>query len=814
MRGYSGYEVILSSLSLKAVLLALVTTGYSAFADEPFDFSRVDEYQAGRWSEQKAWEWYSETGPIVGCNYLPRTAVNMTEMWQKETFDPKTIDQELGWAQTAGYTSIRVFIQYLVWQHDPEGLKERIDAFLAIADRHRLGVMLVPFCDCAFSGREPYLGKQDDPRPGVPNGGWVPSPGLKRVVDRQAWPGLEAYIRDLVGRFGRDRRVLIWDLYNEPGQAGLGEQSMPLLAAAFRWARDMKPQQPLTAGVWTHFHNRMSLAQFELSDIISFHTYLKQDQVVEQIEICKQFDRPIVCTEWLMRQHANTFETVLPLFGKNLIGSYHWGLVAGRTQTYLHWESKPGDPMPTIWQHDMFSADGRLYDKKEIELLAMYRSNLDVQLHGGKDARLVCATTYKGWKGYILQNGFVRLNVVPDTGGRVMQFALGDKEFFWVNAALHGKSSPGTGLDPDGKWMNYGGDKLWPAPQGWANDRQWPGPPDAVLDGQPYRAQVDRDAGGIRLTSRDDPRSGIRFSRRIRLDPNSTRVSFEATMTNIDTKPRRWGIWAHTQLDAGLPGRSEYNRLMRAWCPVNPRSRFDRGYNVIFGEKDNPSFSLDARRGLVKVDYLYKVGKIGMDSDAGWVATVDGRKGDVFVQRFTFEADKAYPDEASVEFWHNGVGRIYAYNEWMTMSKTPDENPYVFESEVLSPYAELKPGEHYTWCYDWYACRIGGDFPVVDCNDAGVVSEPLRLAGEGTGVRLSGRFGVFQGGSVQLEVCDAGGKVLLRKTLRSGVTPLMPVVLADALTLPAAAHRLTIALQDDEGETVGTLAALAMAKGM
>ena len=405
-----------------------------------------------------------------------------------------------------------------------------------------------------------------------------------------------------------------------------------------------------------------------------------------------------------------------------------------------------------------------------------------------------------------MKNDFVRLNVVPAAGGRVMQFALGDKEFLWVNPGLYGKTSPETGLDPNGEWMNYGGDKLWPAPQGWDNDQQWPGPPDAVLDGQPHRAEIDKDSAMIRLTSRDDPRSGIRFIRSIRLDPNSTRVSFKATMTNVDTKPRRWGIWAHTQLDAGLPGSKEYNKLMRAWCPVNPRSRFKGGFNVIFGEKGNPSFSVDEKRGLVKVDYLYKVGKIGVDSDAGWVATVDGRRGDVFVQRFTFEADKAYPDESSVEFWHNGTGRIYAYNKWLEMGKTPDENPYVFESEMLSPYAELTPGESYTWTYDWYACRIGGDFPVVDCNDIALVSEPLAVRRDGGGSCVTGRFGVFEKGGLARKVFDAEGRILLTQSLRSDVTPLAAVVLDEPIKLPAGASRVAVVLRDPEGNGIDRIA--------
>ncbi len=93
---------------------------------------------------------------------------------------------------------------------------------------------------------------------------------------------------------------------------------------------------------------------------------------------------------------------------------------------------------------------------------------------------------YKGWNSMCLSNGIAELNIVPQIGGRVIQYKLDDKEFFWVNPDLAGKLPTETGLTADGGWFNYGGDKLWPAPQGWDNDQKWPGPPDAVLDGQPY----------------------------------------------------------------------------------------------------------------------------------------------------------------------------------------------------------------------------------------------------------------------------------------------------------------------------------------
>jgi len=318
---------------------------------------------AGQWSPEKAWRWYGRVGTIKGCNYLPRTAVNMTEMWQGKTFDPATIDEELGWAEEAGYNSVRVFVQYLVWKDDADGLKKRIEEFLSIADSHGISTMMIFFCDCSFA---------DEPVPGVHNSGWVPSPGLKRVTDKSVWGDLEKYVKDIVGSFAGDKRILIWDLYNEPGNSRMGEKSLPLAEAAFAWAREVNPLQPVTIGAWSNFNGRMSKRLMELSDVVSFHGYEGPEGIEAKIKICRQYGRPIICTEWLRRQVGNTFASILPVFAANRVGGYHWGLVAGRTQTYMHWGSKKGSPMPKVWQHDVFYPDGKPYDTKEMQLLKAF----------------------------------------------------------------------------------------------------------------------------------------------------------------------------------------------------------------------------------------------------------------------------------------------------------------------------------------------------------------------------------------------------------------------------------------------------------
>ena len=327
-----------------------------------------------RWTTEQAHTWYSEIDPIRGCNYLPRSAINSTEMWQASTFDPQTIRQELEWARRAGYNSVRVFVQFLVWQEDPDGLKLRLEQFLAIASGHEISTAPILFDDCAFAGKEPYLGQQDDPVLGVHNSGWTPSPGPSFVMDRSSWQALASYVRDIVGSFGSDERILFWDLYNEPGNSRMGEQSMPLMEMAFTWARQAGPEQPLTVAVWRDgpsYSGSMSKKMLALSDVISFHCY-GQKQMEEAIARCRSYGRPVICSEWLRRTTANTVSDTLPLFAREQVGWYNWGLVAGRTQTYLDWRSKAGDPVPTTWQHDIFHADGTAYDAAEIEMIQQF----------------------------------------------------------------------------------------------------------------------------------------------------------------------------------------------------------------------------------------------------------------------------------------------------------------------------------------------------------------------------------------------------------------------------------------------------------
>ncbi len=323
------------------------------------------------WTEDRIWEWYRKQPWIVGFNYLPSYAVNSTEMWQGGSFDDGQIERELSVAAKIGYNSCRVFIQYLLWKEEREQLFEHFERFLEVAYGHGIRTVPILFDDCAFSGkREPYLGKQDEPVKGIHNSGWTPSPGLETADREEEYPLLERYVTEFVTRYGADERVLFWDLYNEPGNSERNEKCQKLLQSAFQWARSCEPAQPMTAGVWKF--REFDLECAKLSDLVSYHDYCGLETTVERVERLEEYNRPLLCTEWLHRNANNRWETHLPYYKKKRIGLFNWGLVEGRTQTYLSWnrEENLGEGKNLDWQHDVLRKDYTPYRKQEVELLS------------------------------------------------------------------------------------------------------------------------------------------------------------------------------------------------------------------------------------------------------------------------------------------------------------------------------------------------------------------------------------------------------------------------------------------------------------
>ena len=339
--------------------------------------------QESRWTEDRANQWYQQQPWPVGANFLPSTAINELEMWQADSFDPATIDRELGWAEGIGMNTMRVFLHNLLWEQDQAGFQHRIDQFLTIAQKHHIRPVFVLFDSCWEPA--PKLGPQHPPIPGVHNSGWVQAPGAEILADPAQYPRLERYVTGVVGAFANDPRILAWDVWNEPDN-GNGpsdpknktEIIVGLLPQVFAWARSAHPTQPLTSGVWQGDWSSLSSMQpmariqIEQSDVISFHNYGWPEDFEARVKLLEQFHRPLICTEYMARGAGSTFDTVLPIAHKYHVGAINWGLVAGKSQTYLPWDSWQHPYVlqePTIWFHDVFHPDGTPYRQREAEII-------------------------------------------------------------------------------------------------------------------------------------------------------------------------------------------------------------------------------------------------------------------------------------------------------------------------------------------------------------------------------------------------------------------------------------------------------------
>jgi hypothetical protein len=340
-----------------------------------------------KWSEQQARDWYAKQPWLVGSNYNPASAINQLEMWQADSFDPKRIDLELGWAEGLGMNTMRVFLHDLLWQQDAEGFKRRLDQFLTIAAKHKIKPMFVLF-DSVWDP-DAKLGKQRAPRPGVHNSGWVQSPNRTTLQDPSAYPHLEAYVKGVVGAFARDQRILAWDIWNEPDNENHGsynqlepknkvELVIALLPRAFSWAREAKAEQPLTSGVWKGDYSApekltpMERLQIDLSDVVTFHSYDSPTELEKRINWLKQYNRPLICTEYMARGNGSFFFGSLPVGKIHQVGMINWGFAQGKTQTNLPWDSwqRPyTDREPSIWFHEVFRNDGTPYMVEEVEFI-------------------------------------------------------------------------------------------------------------------------------------------------------------------------------------------------------------------------------------------------------------------------------------------------------------------------------------------------------------------------------------------------------------------------------------------------------------
>lgn len=324
------------------------------------------------WTKEQANEWYSNQPWLVGANFLPSSAINQLEMWQESSFDPETISKELSWASNIGMNVMRVYLHDLAWQVDPSGFKKRMSTFLTIAAKHKIKIVFTILDDCW--NPDAYPGRQPLPKPGIHNSGWVRSPTVAVHDNPLRWGLLEAYVKDVLSTFKDDKRIIMWDLYNEPGNSGYGLTSLDLLKKIFQWAWFVRPSQPLTSGTW---FNNDSYNDFVLehSDVISFHNYNNAEELEKEIIDKQKLGKPLICTEYMARTRNSTFQSCLPIFKKYKVGAINWGLVAGKSNTIYQWGKPiPDGSEPELWFHDVFRKDGSPYKQEEVDVIKQLTS--------------------------------------------------------------------------------------------------------------------------------------------------------------------------------------------------------------------------------------------------------------------------------------------------------------------------------------------------------------------------------------------------------------------------------------------------------
>ena len=339
------------------------------------------------WSSEKALDWYSKQGWLVGCNFLPSSSINQIEMFQENTFDITEIRRELSWAKDLGFNTLRVYLHDLLWQ-EKDQFVIRFNKFLDCCKDLEIKPIIVLFDDCHYP--LPQLGSQPLPVKGVHNSGWKQSPGheivrgIASLSHSEHAPRLKKFTQEILDLYKADNRMLMWDLYNEPGQFGIGEISYTLLKNVWDWAHEVRPDQPLTSCLDGSIGDSIITLNKKQSDVISFHTY-EAEKLEPTIKELSKIGRPLMCTEYMAREYGTTFEFCLPIFKKYNIACYNWGLVAGRSQTNFSWETilklnelrdkeefiKGLESLiePEVWFHDILRRDGSAFSNKETSLI-------------------------------------------------------------------------------------------------------------------------------------------------------------------------------------------------------------------------------------------------------------------------------------------------------------------------------------------------------------------------------------------------------------------------------------------------------------
>ena len=408
---------------------------------------------------------------------------------------------------------------------------------------------------------------------------------------------------------------------------------------------------------------------------------------------------------------------------------------------------------------------------------------------------------YEGWQAQQLANDWVQLTFVPQLGGRLMQVTFNGHPYLFVNPVYKGKYiSP---AEAAGRWINYGGDKIWPLPEGNDDEQHWQGASTPLDDGAYAFSVLSQGAKcTVRLEGPPDPPTGLQYAREITIGSDSPQISFHAITRNFTGHSITWSVQSVSQYNlADAKDATQYNHEFWAFTPLNPRSSYLLGYHPRDGLANDPAYSV--KDGLFRLNWKYLESEVWLDSIAGWVALIDGATQYAMVEKTKHVLGGDYPDKATVIFYKNGpTVELDAKGMPYLTSRSLEKTPYYMEAELNSPMAVLGPGESYVFDTNWFPSRLSGDFSTV--TDAGLVGKLLVARRIGDKIELSGTFGVFFPGELKAYLYDEGGVEASEVALQA-VQPQDPVALHQAIAAAKNIARVSIHLVDSNGVDRGAL---------
>jgi hypothetical protein len=413
----------------------------------------------------------------------------------------------------------------------------------------------------------------------------------------------------------------------------------------------------------------------------------------------------------------------------------------------------------------------------------------------------ITATSFHGWDARQMSNPWVTLTFVPKLGGRLMQVEFDGHPYLFVNPRFEGKYIPSD--QAAGRWINYGGDKIWPMPEGSSDEQHWVLESSAI-DDSPYafKELSQGTSCAVELDGPVDDKTGLQYSRQISIDANSPAIHFHAIMRNATHHMLRWSVQSVSQYNlanAGDP--ATFNRNFWAYTAVRDGSAYMNGFYIRSGLADDPSFSM--RDNLFRLHWMYLSNEVWIDSPEGWLAVVDGESGYGMIERFHFDPSAAYPGKATVIFYKNGPAVEFDDKANPKLSDTNHhDTPFYMEAEINSPLVALGPGATYAFDTDWFPLHADADVKRV--TEAGISNRRLEVTSDGQHLSLKASFSVVIPGHLQLRLFNQSGRDIKHIDL-DAVSPHEKVHLAREIAVDQTISRISLHLLDNENNDWGII---------